>query len=183
RVFVDEFCSKYKPDLIISDNRYGFYFKGVRSIIISHQLNVKFPLISSLINKWVKQSLSCFDTVWVPDWVNNPGLSADLGHPKKYTHKDLQYIGPLSRFEKSNSEKDLITAIISGPGKQKAIFLNQVFSAFKKIQKLKPDQQFCIVYGGDIDHMEYLKNTIIHQLPEQKLLEDILNRSDFVIAR
>ena len=39
-----------KVDVVISDNRFGFYNKSVESIFITHQLNIQAPVFNKIIN-------------------------------------------------------------------------------------------------------------------------------------
>ena len=122
---------QYHFDIIISDNRYGLWNKKVRSILITHQVMIKTPawlrLIEYPLYRVSRLLISRFDTCWIPDDKESPGLSGDLSH--KYPLPDnAVFIGPLSRFEKPEnfperrSVEGNITAIISGPEPQRSIF-------------------------------------------------------------
>jgi len=118
-------------DIVISDNRYGFRHKSVKSILITHQVMVKTP-------GWLKFAeyplyrisrllIVPFDECWIPDSAQKPGLSGDLSH-KYRIPANARFIGPLSRFEnwkptdvQRPAERKLL-AIISGPEPQRSIF-------------------------------------------------------------
>src|SRR5690606_18083722 len=72
-----------QPNLIISDNRYGFRSAQVRSVIITHQLQLRAGLLSSPVNVFVQTFLKRFDAVWVPDAEHTPNFSGRLSHGKK----------------------------------------------------------------------------------------------------
>lgn len=42
---VSIWCKKYKIDLIISDNRYGFFNEKIKSVFITHQLQIAAPFL------------------------------------------------------------------------------------------------------------------------------------------
>jgi hypothetical protein len=125
-------CEKQKYTQIISDNRFGFFNKKIKSIYITHQLRIAFPGIFSIFEKigenWHKNIMKNFDEIWVPDYEEFPGLAGKLSHPS-YADKRIKYIGPLSRLANSqlptpNSQlKTLdILALISGPEPQRSFF-------------------------------------------------------------
>lgn len=66
-----ELVIKVRPDLIISDNRYGLVHDSVPSVLITHQLSPSLPLffkllekpLAMIIRKWASQ----FDECWIPD--------------------------------------------------------------------------------------------------------------------
>jgi predicted glycosyltransferase len=110
--------AEYGFDLIISDNRYGFYAPGVPSVIITHQLS---PMagMGSLIDKMVRRVhyryIDKFDQCWVPDLQNNGGLAGALSHPPVLP-AGVKYIGPLSRLSPAHSTTaSNLLVILSGP--------------------------------------------------------------------
>ncbi|MDR2554772.1 MAG: hypothetical protein LBC64_05025 [Fibromonadaceae bacterium] len=126
-------CEKRKYTQIISDNRFGFYNKKIKSIYITHQLRIAFPQYCTPFEKigerWHKGIMKNFDEIWVPDYEEFPGLAGKLSHPS-YADKRIKYIGPLSRLDLQDAgqgreevEKSIdILALISGPEPQRSIF-------------------------------------------------------------
>lgn len=122
--WVSDFLKDNQVDLIISDSRFGFRNKSVKSIIISHQLNLKFPSFWRLFGKIAqgvnKKWLSAFDEVWIPDNENHE-LSGELS---KETGLKIKFIGTQSRFKKKDFERKIpepyILFIISGPEPQRS---------------------------------------------------------------
>ncbi len=41
--WLGQFVRRERPDIVISDNRYGMYCKGIISIFMTHQLRIKTP--------------------------------------------------------------------------------------------------------------------------------------------
>ena len=121
--------NEFQPDLIISDNRYGFYHKSVKNVIITHQLNIQLPGILSLLSAGVRKMLRFqmrhFDQCWIPDFQDpDYNLSGNLSHGKALP-ENFHFIGPLSRFSLTENpspypEKWKIAAVLSGPEPQRS---------------------------------------------------------------
>ncbi len=126
-------AEQHKIDMIITDNRMGFYHSTIPSVYITHQLTIK---TANRFTEWLAQKIhyryiNKFTECWVPDAEGNNNLAGELSHAKKLPHTAIKYLGALSRFEKMEAEKmyDLLV-IISGPEPQRTIFeellLNQL---------------------------------------------------------
>lgn len=121
---------RYKPDAIISDNRFGMYSKKVPSIYITHQLFIKTgnPFTEKMAQKIHHYFIRKYAQCWVPDYKEN-GLAGKLSHPDKIPSNAI-YIGALSRFqplETTHKKYDLLISI-SGPEPQRSIFEKIVLS-------------------------------------------------------
>lgn len=149
--FTATLVAQYKPALIISDNRFGFYHTSIPSCFITHQLFLKpkgvLSLLAPLLNKWNHRFISKFSEVWVPDTEGINNLSGELSH-QRFNSTKRYFIGWLSQFQVSKSEtesslrnkyseshaeirqepqKDLsieVAAILSGPEPQRTILEN-----------------------------------------------------------
>jgi uncharacterized protein (TIGR00661 family) len=112
----------YKPDVIVSDHRYGFFHPGVASVFVAHQLHLYYPQnkpVQAVANFLHRKRIEKFDRVWIPDLPPPDNLSGILSN---IHHKQSQFIGPLSRFVKRNQEKKFdICVILSGPEPQRSI--------------------------------------------------------------
>ncbi|MFW6042961.1 MAG: glycosyltransferase [Marinilabiliaceae bacterium] len=128
----EELVRKFRPALIVSDNRYGARHPEVFSVIITHQLMIKMPGLLKWIewplHKLIRMLLNKFDEVWVPDLERTHSLAGDLVH-KYPIPQHAKLIGPLSRFhepkedfphDKATSLKGIL-AIISGPEPQRSL--------------------------------------------------------------
>ncbi|MBT5438978.1 MAG: hypothetical protein HOH34_07450 [Flavobacteriales bacterium] len=111
-------CEKYvishNLDLLISDQRYGFYSTKVPSIFITHQL--KFPLkgVYRIFNKINKHQILKFGSVWVVD--NKINLAGKLSINQSF--KNCFNIGHHSRFlllQKQVSKDINSVLIVNGP--------------------------------------------------------------------
>lgn len=111
---VKKYVEKYKIDLIISDQRFGFHHPAIESIIISHQLKLPVPFWNILAQKINKKELSKFSGIWVPDDIEN-SLSGVLSKSK---FSNVSFIGNCSRFDPpaENIVKNVkYLGIVSGP--------------------------------------------------------------------
>jgi uncharacterized protein (TIGR00661 family) len=115
---------EYRVDLIISDNRLGLHHVTIPSIYITHQLLIK---TGNRFTEWLAQKVHYFfinkyNTCWVPDNAIGNDLAGVLSHPQQLPAIPVKYLGPLSRFEKTDCEKkyDLLL-ILSGPEPQRTI--------------------------------------------------------------
>ena len=130
-------------DLVISDNRFGFFSKDVRCVYITHQLYPILPkrlfLFQPLVRWLHARVYNRYDEVWVPDYEDTrDNLSGDLSHGGHFD-KRAKYIGPLSRFSLCTSEKIQAgcrinhystVAILSGLEPQRTIFEQQILHRF-----------------------------------------------------
>ena len=93
---------EHKADLVVSDNRYGFYSSKMPSIFITHQLSIRTGLGSvadKLIRFFNYRSIKHFTTCWVPDYAGKENLAGSLSHPDELPSVPVQWLGALSRFE------------------------------------------------------------------------------------
>jgi predicted glycosyltransferase len=131
--FLKRYAAEWDIDLIISDNRYGLYHKEIHSVILTHQLFIRLPVLFSPLRKipWKITGimLSRFDECWIPDLPEpSASLSNELSHGKiKLAH--YRYIGLLSRFTDAGKSglmppgKNIdLLVILSGPEPQRTIF-------------------------------------------------------------
>lgn len=142
--FLSHILYQKKFDLIISDSRFGFYNKEVKSVFITHQLKIKSPVAQKLINKINSHFIQKFTEVWVPDFENiDDSLSGALSHFKKQKN-NIRYIGSLSRFQRTEETPPQydVAAIISGPEPQRTIFAKKVISQLKEL-----DQPAIVILG------------------------------------
>ncbi len=128
-----------KPDLVISDGRYGVFTRVVPCIFVTHQIYLRVPgripgiaWVERLALKLNLALLRRFREVWVPDFPGSKSLSGDLshGHTNSSDLSNVIFIGPLSRFGKddgaqgeSNAEiRADVLAMVSGLEPQRGLF-------------------------------------------------------------
>ncbi len=116
--------AKHHFDIVISDNRYGFYSDQAYSVFITHQLEIQVPKFFKRIVQQINYAfINRFNVCWIPDYAGWPGLAGTLAHPKQMPRIPVNYIGPLTRIKalekKVIANKWLI--IMSGPEPQRTI--------------------------------------------------------------
>ena len=130
--FLEKIVQAEKPDVVVSDNRYGLWNGPACSIFITHQLQVRVPggsgILSLLFRKVVYSFIRHYRECWIPDFELHGGLAGDLSHPGVLPPNAF-YIGTLSRF---SGKKELyepaatpeydVMAILSGPEPQRTVF-------------------------------------------------------------
>ena len=98
-------------DMVISDNRFGCFTKGVRCIYMTHQLFVRLPKgwrwAEGLAYRLHRQVWKRYDEVWIPDYEDvSMSLSGALSHRTgRLPSEKIRYIGPLSRFALSDKSE------------------------------------------------------------------------------
>jgi len=116
-------CRHVQPDVIISDNRYGFYCADVPSLLITHQIRPLLPgftnIFRHIVSLFLKRSYRHFTEVLIPDFEAFPGLAGKLSHPGKLP-SNARYVGLLSRFQQGGCPQTVrnpkqILIITSGP--------------------------------------------------------------------
>ena len=127
---------KYNFNLIVSDNRFGFFHKKVPSVFITHQLNLQTPfrwtssLYQILLSNWLQHFKAC----WIPDTEAILNLSGLLTRPKHKPRIGIWYMGYLSRLYNKESltnepgENEIeFLGIVSGPEPQRTLFENDIW--------------------------------------------------------
>jgi uncharacterized protein (TIGR00661 family) len=177
---VRELVSEAKVDGIISDNRFGVRNNKVPSVFITHQLNVLTGNTTFLSSKIHQKIISKFDQCWIPDIDSEENLSGKLGRLKT-PEGSIQYIGPLSRFQKKKLPvKNDVLVLISGPEPQRTFFENKLMEAFKFSEK-------SIVFVQGVVEEVQRKHTIgkirMVNFMLTAELERTINESEVVVSR
>lgn len=178
---IKEIVQANSIDLIISDNRYGCWDENVKSIFITHQLNL-LPqsswLIRSVVNRFIISKIKKFDECWIPD-LPNSFYSGDLS---KNSSVPKRYIGILSRFKSATplKIKYKLLAIISGPEPQRQIFEDIIRTQYSKVDgsvlmvKGLPERESAFQTTGNLTEVNHLSKSE---------LQDAILSSEFVIVR
>jgi len=127
--------SAHKIDVVISDNRLGLYSTVIPSVYITHQLKIKTGNAFSerLAQKIHYFFINKYTACWVPDNESENNLAGELSHPLKKPAVPVKYLGPLSRFEKIETQKKYdVLVLLSGPEPQRTIFENLLQEELKK---------------------------------------------------
>ncbi len=176
----NDFLKKNHIDIIISDNRYGLYSSKVRSVIITHQIQIKNVGFEFIPNYFIRNFISKFNLCLIPDFESvNESLAGNLSHGSSII-KNTIYIGPLSRFNFINQTQqlDVIPVIISGPNPLKS-----------KIQKtlidvLATSNYKFLIISGDVILNKFVEKgniKIVSHLNSDEL-EKTINNSPLIIS-
>jgi uncharacterized protein (TIGR00661 family) len=116
---------EHSIDAVISDNRMGLYHSSVPCVYITHQLKIK---TGGRFTEWLARKIHYrfidkYNECWVPDAAGEINLAGELSHPVHLPKVPVKYLGPLSRFEKTDAgiKYDLLI-ILSGPEPQRTVF-------------------------------------------------------------
>jgi hypothetical protein len=128
---LEKIIRERKIDLVISDNRFGLWNKGVKTIFITHQLYIKAPIAERLLYRINRYYINKFSECWIPDVEGSANLSGDLSHPYPMPANAF-FVGTLSRFRSlpisgvkpvlSLKKVYDVLVILSGPEPQRSIF-------------------------------------------------------------
>lgn len=177
------FIKERKVDLIISDNAFGVRSKKIKSIYITHQLNVLSGWTTFFTRFLHYQSMKLFDEIWVPDVKNQPNLSGKIGHLKNKGKLPLCYIGPLSRLKKTETNLDYKYAfILSGPEPQRGMLENKILNFAKNLKEPS------ILVRGSFEELNLTKGKNNQKLEIKDYctsieLEKIINSSEIIVCR
>ncbi len=182
QIQIEKIVERNQIDVVISDNRYGAYSKQVKSIFITHQLNIQMPgfikWFEEAVNRQNEKYIQQFAECWIPAPEKNfiPLLLKHKGN------LNLRYLGLLSRFEKKTLPKKFkVCAICSGPEPQRTVFDNMLSAQLKKM-----NEPTIIIRGKTETPNKYFNKyqqfTIANYLTSEDLNE-VIAQSEVVIAR
>lgn len=136
---VEELCKELSIDLVLSDHRYGFKTDKVKSVFITHQLQLPVNKIQVIGNRIHQRLIRKFDEIWIVDEKERPLA----GYLSKATDRILNstfHIGHLSRFSYDCNEekKNIINylLIVSGPKEHWQELIQQYEKQFSKEEVL-----------------------------------------------
>jgi uncharacterized protein (TIGR00661 family) len=151
--FLKKNIDHYHIDLVISDSRYGLWNHKIPSVIITHQVRIRMPLLfkpfEHIITNINRLALKKFSYHWIPDFRNDPNLSGILSHNVKIS-SDSIYIGFLSRFADYKTqitpvEYFELVLLLSGPEPQRSVFEKKVTG------QLLQQKRRSIIIGGQTE--------------------------------
>ena len=175
---LNKIIKSQKIDGVISDNRYGLYTKKVPCIFVTHQLQIKSPILQTIIQKINYKFISKFKECWIIDDESN-NLAGSLSKPK-YIPKKSKYIGILSRFKKLKIlKKYKLIAIVSGPEPQRTIFEKKLIEVMQKSK-----EKMLIVLGKPESYeTKKINNLTIKSFLNSNELNIAIQSSELIISR
>ncbi len=176
-----------KPDIVISDNRFGFFHKDIFSVFVTHQLRIPFPGWIRFLEPaaaWLNRKIiSNFDLCLVPDYPGNENLSGRLSHQMKLPDK-VFYMGPLSRFSGGASGESKINLphlyyclILSGPEPQRSLLFKKTISVLSGIH--------LVILCGSPEPCapENRDDITVMTNPDTATMKQVISGSSLVISR
>ena len=174
----------YKIDAVVSDNRMGLYNRQIPSIYITHQLTIKTGnrFTESIAQKIHYHFINKFKACWVPDAQGALNLAGELSHPAIFPKVPVTYLGPLSRFEKTEVEiKYDLCVILSGPEPQRTVFEKIILADIERLE-----EKIMLVRGlpleTDIPVLSNPSVEIKNHLPADEL-SMLIQQSKIIISR
>ncbi|MDN6279606.1 MAG: glycosyltransferase [Psychroflexus sp.] len=175
-----QICKAEKIDCIISDNRLGIRHKTIKSIVMSHQLNLKMHHFGWLPQRIYRHFLNKFDDIWIPDTRGEMKISGRLSDWKTTDHK-TQYIGLCSALEKKDTPLQYqFCILLSGPEPQRSLLEEKLLAIFFK------KNTSAIMIAGKVEEKQKIshqnKLTYVNYMTSAELSKT-LNESAYIICR
>jgi|KBSMisStandDraft_5_1062788.scaffolds.fasta_scaffold03066_4 UDP:flavonoid glycosyltransferase YjiC (YdhE family) len=184
--WLNELCRSWKPDIVVSDNRYGMHIPGSHCIFMTHQLAVRSGFgrwADRILMNWNYRFIKRFSSCWVPDEEGACAVAGSLSHPPAMPGIPVHYIGILSRFQRSVTENEPghLVFLISGPEPQRTVFEKQVFS-----QLMQSGRQAVVLRGMPDAQMPapvLRKGVEVFNHLDANALAAVLQKAEIVVAR
>lgn len=163
--------SEYNIDIVISDNRFGLWNKGITSVYLTHMPLIPLPRpwkiferTGALLHRYIitKYTYCC-----IPDLDGELNLSGKLSHGMMLP-PNVRYIGILSRFCNEPGEVNRLlsfphnTVILSGPEPQRSILKKKLSDIFRErmpvtvILEGKPGKKPEIMQDSNIIYYDHI---------------------------
>ncbi len=166
---------------VISDNRYGCYHQIANSVLLTHQLHLRVPGISRVVNSLLPFAFTNFNTIWVPDVAESPGLSGNLSHGEPVVHSDIRYVGVLTRMQAYEYDLEYdVAVVLSGPEPQRTILEQRLLE-----QAMFMPHKFIFVQGKTQakTHHYVAENVEMVSYLTSRELNDVLMASKVLVSR
>lgn len=179
--WLENYLKQNKTDVVISDNRFGFYNKSVESIFITHQLNVQASVFNKMINHVNRSFIKKYNVCWVPDYAENEKRLSGILSDYNGQLKAIEFIGPLSRFNKTEPQqkKYEVLVLLSGPEPQRTLLEGKLVSAF-----LNTNYTIALVRGSRFKtERKTFSNIHAIDIASSEQLQELFNSSRKIICR
>ncbi len=181
------FADRERPDLVLSDNRYGLYLPGTFTVFITHQLSIRTPfgkVADRLLQRINYSAIGRFSICWVPDMPGADGLGGELSHPRLMPPISTRYIGWLSRMDvmPAPRTKDFdVLVLLSGPEPQRTILEKMIID-----QAGDCECKMVLVRGlpgGGGRSLKTPQGVVVYDHLAAGELQRLMLRSDVVLSR
>ena len=172
-------------DLVVSDNRFGLFGGGCRSVYLTHQIHIELPRPYKWLEPVVDWLHRCliqrYDACWIPDIADvRHCLSGKLGHPGQLP-SNASYIGPLSRFHRQMPVSGGGTLwLLSGIEPQRTLLEKALVASYSE-----GDCPITLVRGTDSVEVPYHlpKGIQVYDSPDLATLQGLIACADRIVAR
>lgn len=176
-------------DIVISDNRFGLWNKGIKSVYVTHQLRIPFPAALRIFEPagtfLHRKIIEKYSICLIPDLPGEINVSGRLSHGVVLPANTM-YAGLFSRFsdtdicdETKRGFSPHTTVILSGPEPQRSLLKRQ-------IEKVAPgEEHLTIILEGNPEgrYSKQSGNIMYHShLPDEQM-KKIITSGTTVIAR
>jgi UDP-N-acetylglucosamine transferase subunit ALG13 len=184
--FLKHVIEKHEIEMVISDNRYGLYNKEIKSILITHQLNLLLPTSIRFLQKptniLLRKLINRFDNCYIPDFPEPNSLSGKLSFPVPKLKCKVEHKKLLSRLSIVDSEKiqsyPELLVIISGPEKQRTAFEQAILYSLKAVSTTI---SYLIIRGIPDNETNKIENSLNHA--SAPLLKAYIENARYIICR
>lgn len=185
--FLDRWLARNRCDLIVSDNRFGVYARGIPSFFISHQLRFHVPA-AIFPAGWAAEQFNArhhrnFTRVIVPD--NCPPLLRLSGRLSDNRGSRaagrVHFAGILCGVRRERLPRDIDYLVsVSGPEPQRALLEKIMLDQLPRLPGEK-----VLVLGRPDDDFRFRPEprTLVLSCASRPLMNRFLNRARFVICR
>lgn len=183
-------AERYRPDIIVSDNRYGLAHGSVKSVIITHQLRPSMPYLLKFLEGavacFIRHKINAFDECWIPDYPENSAGGRLIDGWEKLP--GAFFIGWLTRFKRddrvtgrsggalSGSSRYRLMVILSGPEPQRSVleemFIDQLKNTGMKALLVKglPFLPCVREKKGELEIISYMDSASLARAAEESEL-------------
>ncbi len=177
---------QFQFDIVISDNRFGFYHPSVPSVFITHQLNVQtgYNWTNKLVRLLQYRFINKFKALWIPDIEGDKNYAGILSNPIKKPNLPIWFMGALSRLNSNDllypENKFRFLGIVSGPEPQRTLFENALW-----MQGNAGKDAFAIVAGRPIGNNEpsLSQKGKLYPHANGKELAELIASSEYILFR
>ena len=199
-----EIVKMYDVDMVVSDNRFGLWCRGVRSVYMTHQLMVKMPRGLEWMEwgvwRFHRWFIKHYDECWVPDIEGEGNLSGDLSH-KYPLLENTKFIGVLSRFSREKvvwedvrveaealdlQQRYDVVAVLSGPEPHRTNLEREITdnglqiidgSSLLIVQGLPADDLRLAEHRDGVDYIPHLQTELLQWYMQEA--KEIVCRSGY----
>jgi uncharacterized protein (TIGR00661 family) len=184
QAWLQSVVQQYAVDAVISDNRYGLHHPAITSVFMTHQLRIKTPLgqmAEKYLQKLNYRYIHQFSECWVPDTAGDNNLGGALSHPGKLPSVPVKYIGPLSRFSKTDSPTTRhLLVLLSGPEPQRTLLERLLL---QQLSHYTGPVVFVRGLPGSREGLPAPANITVHPHLTAEELQQKISEASFIISR